>query len=266
MHTLAPAPPRRAVNDHAPTPTPAFLSAEWRWLAMLNYEADPALLRPLAPVGTELDEWEGTTYLSMVGFLFLDTRVLGIPIPFHRDFEEVNLRFYVRRKGPEGWRRGVVFVKEIVPRAAIAAVARLVYGERYVACPMRHRVDLERGALVAGGAVEYGWRERGRWSTLRAETEGGPEPLVPGSEAEFITEHYWGYAAQRDGGTVEYRVEHPSWRVWRARRATLQADAAATYGPDLARLLQGPPRSAFVAEGSPITVRRGVRIPASEGG
>ncbi|HEX8362069.1 MAG TPA: DUF2071 domain-containing protein, partial [Longimicrobium sp.] len=90
-----------------------FLAAEWRDLVMLNYEADPAALRPLVPAGTELDAWGGTTYVSMVGFLFLRTRVLGIPIPFHQDFEEVNLRFYVRRRGPEGWRRGVVFVREI---------------------------------------------------------------------------------------------------------------------------------------------------------
>ena len=236
---------------------PPFLTAEWRWLAMLNYAVDPALLRPLVPAGTELDEWEGTTYASVVGFLFLRTRVLGIPVPFHRDFEEVNLRFYVRRRGPEGWRRGVVFVKEIVPRAAIAAVARWLYGERYVAMPMRHRVELDP---EAGGGIEYGWRHRGRWCTLGAAVRGAARPLEPGSEAEFIAEHYWGYARQRDGGTVEYRVEHPRWRVWDASAPPLDCDAGALYGAGFAAPLAGVPRSAFVAEGSEVVVRRGVRI------
>lgn len=241
----------------ATPPAPPFLTAEWRSLVMLNYEVDPALLRPLVPPGTELDAWGGVTYASVVGFLFLRTRVLGVPIPFHRDFEELNLRFYVRRKGPEGWRRGVVFVKEIVPRMAIAAVARWIYNENYVALPMRHRIDL---SAQAGGSVEYGWRTGGRWASVRAEVRGPARPLVEGSEEEFITEHYWGYAAQRDGGCVEYRVEHPRWNVWRAESASLDCDVAALYGPRFAEPLSAPPRSALVADGSPIIVRQGKRI------
>jgi uncharacterized protein YqjF (DUF2071 family) len=241
-------------------PPRAFLTAEWRFLVMLSWAVDPAILRPLVPRGTELDEWNGATYASIVGFLFLRTRVLGIPIPFHRDFEELNLRFYVRRRAPEGWRRGVVFVKEVVPRFAIATVARVAYNERYVAMPMRHRVDRDGPALRPGGAVEYGWRLRGRWQTVGARTAGEPTPLTEGSEAEFITEHYWGYAAQRDGGTVEYQVEHPAWRVWTAAESTFHCDARRMYGDPFAGALAAPPRSAFVAEGSPVTVRRGVRI------
>src|SRR4026208_556537 len=93
-----------------------FLTAEWRRLAMLSFEIDPRVLSPLVPAGTELDEWQGRTFASLVGFLFLDTRVFGLAVPFHRNFEEVNLRFYVRRMASDGLRRGVVFVKEIVPR------------------------------------------------------------------------------------------------------------------------------------------------------
>src|SRR5260370_27968444 len=119
-----------------------FLSAEWRNLVMLNYEVDPTVLQPLVPKGTELDVWDGHSFLSLVGFLFLRTRVFGVPIPFHRNFEEVNLRFYVRRKTGEGWRRGVVFVKEFVPRTAIALVARRLYNENYVACPMSSHAHL----------------------------------------------------------------------------------------------------------------------------
>jgi uncharacterized protein len=232
-----------------------FLTARWRHLVMLNYAVEPRLLQPFVPAGTELDSWEGTTYASVVGFQFLDTRVLRVAIPFHRDFPEVNLRFYVRRRGPEGWRRGVVFIKEIVPRAAIALVARVLYGENYVAMPMRERADPE-----GSGVVEYGWRHGGRWGRVGARVSGAPSPLLEGSEAEFIAEHYWGYARQRGGGTVEYAVEHPRWNAWRAVDAALEADVAALYGPSFAEPLSAAPRSAFVADGSEVIVRRGVRI------
>ncbi|MDX2030393.1 MAG: DUF2071 domain-containing protein [Blastocatellia bacterium] len=234
--------------------TRTFLSAEWRQLAMINYEIDPSLLAPFVPRGTEIDQWAGRTFVSMVGFRFLDTRLLGIPIPFHRDFDEINLRFYVRRWSGEEWRRGVVFIKEIVPRAAIATVARVVYNENYVTCRMRHRID------SASGVVEYSWRDSESWNRVHVRTVGAAQPLTRGSEAEFITEHYWGYAAQRDGGTVEYRVEHPPWRVWQVDEAHLKCDVARIYGAAFVTALRATPSSAFVAEGSPILVRRGARI------
>jgi uncharacterized protein len=240
--------------------TSTFLTAEWRHLVMLNYAADPALLRPFVPRGTELDAWRGRTFISVVGFLFLDTKVCGLPIPFHRDFEEINLRFYVRRRATDGWRRGVVFVKEIVPRFAIAAVARGVYNERYVARRMSHELELEGGALRRGSALVYSWREPGGWNHVRATIVGDARETVAGSEEEFITEHYWGYAAQRDGGTVEYQVEHPRWRVWQVRDAAFECDPARVYGPQFVDCLSAAPSSAFVAAGSSVAVRRGRRL------
>jgi uncharacterized protein YqjF (DUF2071 family) len=227
-----------------------FLTAEWRQLAMLNYEIEPSLLAPFVPRGTELDCWNGKTFVSMVGFRFLKTRVLGVPIPFHRDFEEVNLRFYVRRKADDGWRRGVVFIKEIVPRAAIAFIARKFYNEPYIALPMAHRVE--------AGAAEYSWHFNGRSNSLKVVTRGEPQELRVGSEAEFITEHYWGYTAQRDGSTLEYRVEHPRWCVWDVQEAELDCDAAGLYGKQFATALSAKPSSAFLAEGSPVSVSKGV--------
>ena len=228
-----------------------FLRAEWRHLAMLNFEIDPGVLRPFVPRGTELDAWNGRTHVSVVGFLFLDTTVLGLAIPFHRNFEEVNLRFYVRRNAADGWRRGVVFLKEIVPRAAIAFVARTLYNENYVALPMSHRSDR---------AVSYGWRFAGREMSLSLVADGPPLEMPAGSHEEFIAEHYWGYSAQRDGGTVEYKVEHPRWRIARASEARLDCDAARLYGPQFAECLGRPPSSAFLAEGSAVTVFKGVRL------
>jgi uncharacterized protein YqjF (DUF2071 family) len=229
---------------------PVFLTAEWRWLLLLNYDLDPRLLADRVPAGTELDAWNGRHAVSLVGFRFLRTRVLGIAIPFHRDFEEVNLRFYVRRRVGTGWRRGVVFVRELVPRLALAAVARGVYGEPYSAVPMRHAIDPE------AGHVAYSWRWEGVWCSLAAEAPGEPALPSPGSDAEFITEHFWGYTRTRSGKTREYGVEHPPWPVRMAERVRTSGPWADLYGPELGQVLEGTPRSTFVAEGSPIVVRR----------
>ncbi|MBL0937726.1 MAG: DUF2071 domain-containing protein [Gemmatimonadaceae bacterium] len=227
-----------------------FLTAQWLDLLMLNYEVEPALLMPHVPRGTTLDFWEGRALVSLVGFRFVDTRVLGIPVPWHRTFEEVNLRFYVQRQEGEETRRGVVFIRELVPRRAIAWVARTLYNEAYRGLPMRHTV----GAPPASRTVSYEWRERGTWVGFGARTDGAPNSVMVGSEAEFITEHYWGYTRQRDGSTVEYRVDHPRWRVWDATDAHILGDLSTTYGSEFAALLHGAPRTAFVAQGSDIIV------------
>jgi uncharacterized protein len=237
----------------------AFLTAEWRNLVMLNYEVDPALLRPLVPRGTELDSWSGRTFVSLVGFLFARTRLLGVPVPFHRTFEEVNLRFYVRRMAGGEVRRAVTFIKELVPRIAIATVARLAYNEPYDAVPMRHRYGPSADSEVPG-QVEYGWKTRSGWSSMRVVPVGAGSEARRGSEEEFITEHYWGYTRQRDGSTVEYEVSHPRWRVWSVDDVQLDGDMATVYGGELARVLASPPSSAFLADGSAVTVGRPVRL------
>ena len=207
------------------TPAPVFLSAEWRQLAMVNYEVDPAVLRLLVPAGTELDTFEGRSYVSLVGFLFLQTRVFGFRFPFHTNFAEVNLRFYVRRRmdGAEGWRRGTVFIKEMVPRRIIATMARLLYNESYITRPMRHTVGTTR--------AQYDWRQAGRWESLSVTgQEGNWQGIAVGSQEEFITEHYWGYNRQRDGRTLEYQVEHPRWRVRQAREYRFDCEVERLYG------------------------------------
>ncbi|HUG93910.1 MAG TPA: DUF2071 domain-containing protein [Planctomycetaceae bacterium] len=240
-----------------------FLTADWRHLLMLNWEIDPAVLEPLVPAGTELDQHDGRTFVSLVGFRFERTRVLGLPVPFHRNFDEVNLRFYVGRDAPDGWRRGVVFIRETVPRWATALVARWMYGERYVACRMRSTITLvDPDQPDARGAVEYTWRGRAEAGEcgLRAEMSGTPGFPAAGSHEEFITEHYWGYTARPAGGTLEYQVEHPQWRVWTAYDPQAWGDLSGFYGPVFGRVLAGPPYSAFVADGSRSVVYRGTRL------
>lgn len=229
-----------------------FLTAEWRDLIMANYEVDPSLLASRVPRGTELDLHDGTCFVSLVGFMFLDTRVLGLPVPFHVNFEEVNLRYYVRRETSDEIRRGVCFIKEIVPRYAIAAVARGLYGEPYECWQMWHeRTDT---------TVSYSW-SRGsstnRLSVNIAENLGVPPE---GSHGEFIIEHYWGYT-QRSGTRVdEYRVEHPKWELFSTKYETIDVDFAATYGEEFGFLSAATPYSILLAKGSEIAVYKGKPI------
>jgi uncharacterized protein YqjF (DUF2071 family) len=239
--------------------TRPFLTAEWRNLLMLNYELEPAMLRAYVPAGTELDTWQGRTFVSLVAFLFADTRVLGVPIPGHRTFEEVNLRFYVKRHVGDDVRRAVVFIREVVPRVAIATVARLTYNEPYVALPMRHSYGEQRHDGIPE-TVEYQWKVGNAWTTVRATA--GANGMIPsaGSQEEFITEHYWGYTRQRDGGTIEYRVAHPQWRVWPVQPRLQTTGLSSLYGTGFSTLLDGAPTSAFIADGSAVAVYLPTRL------
>ena len=229
-----------------------FLTAEWRDLIMANYEVDPALLASRVPAGTELDLHDGRCFVSLVGFMFLDTRVMDFLVPFHVNFEEVNLRLYVRRRAENELRRGVVFVKEIVPRYAIAKVARTLYGEPYEYWGMSHE--------CAGDRVEYGWN-KGSCSN-RLSVRRGPNLGVPaqGSHGEFIIEHYWGYTKRGADRTDEYKVEHPKWELFTAEDAAIKVDFACTYGPDFAFLSDQQPHSILLAKGSGIAVYKGKTI------
>jgi uncharacterized protein YqjF (DUF2071 family) len=234
-----------------------FLSAEWRDLVMLNYEVDPALLKTYVPPGTVLDSFDGRTYVSLVAFQFRRTRLFGsLAVPFHGDFDEVNLRFYVRRSAGGEARRGVVFIAEIVPKWAVAKVARLAYGENYICVPMRHRVNMDGAVKMA----EYEWRLNGAWCKLHAHCSAAPAPAREGSLEQFITEHYWGYTARRNGESFEYHVAHPPWNVWASTAAGFEGDASSLYGPELGEILRRRPESAFIADGSPVVVSAGTKI------
>jgi uncharacterized protein len=235
-----------------------FLTAEWRHLVMLNYEIDPAVLERYLPRGVELDSWQDRHFVSIVGFMFHKTKVMGLPIPFHRTFPEVNLRFYVVRHEHGERRRGVVFIREVAPRRAVCFIARAVYNEQYHYHPMEHDLRLPGSGV---GNVAYYWQQPGGELEAAAEFTGEPRPLVPGSFDEFIAEHYWAYTAQRDGSTKEYHVTHPPWRVWPAKTHRFTGDPVGFYGPAFAGVLDRLPASAFVADGSSVAVYRGHRLP-----
>lgn len=227
-----------------------FLTAAWRKLILVNYKVNPELLLPYLPAGTELDLWEGNCYLSLVGFMFMDTRLLGLPIPFHRNFEEVNLRFYVKRKEQNEWKRGVVFIKEIVPKAALSLVANTFYREHYETRPMRHEIRETTGELF----VRYAWKLQG-WHRFSVTSAKEAIPIPQGSEAEFITEHYWGYTRINEHRTAAYEVMHPRWLQYPVRKCDIEVDFAQNYGTDFACLNHCEPASLLLAEGSPITVK-----------
>jgi uncharacterized protein YqjF (DUF2071 family) len=239
-----------------------FLTARWEHLAMLNFEIDPAFLAPYVPAGTELDFHEGRTFVSLVGFQFRDTRVRGWAIPRHRNFEELNLRFYVRRFVKGELRRGVVFIKELVPRHAVTAVARWVYGENYATHAMRSRVEQAQSSI----AVEYAWHAGRRWHRMQVCGAGEPQPAAIGSEERFITEHYWGYTRRSVTVTHEYEVAHPSWNLWSIRHYELDCDAAQLYGTTFARTLSQRPSSVLLADGSPIVVYPGATLAPQQHG
>ena len=224
---------------------------------MLNYEVEPDLLNQYIPHSTSLDSFKGKTYVSLVGFRFCSTKMLGrFPVPLHAHFDEVNLRLYVRRRANGEDRRGVVFIAEVVPRRAIAKIARVMYAENYISLPMRHKIDTSDGRKTA----EYEWQVDGKWCKLSAQTDGLPTHPQEGSLEQFITEHYWGYSAQRSSGCLEYHVSHVPWEVWKTTAAAFEGDASSLYGTELGAVIQRPPDSAFVADGSPVIVFKGERI------
>jgi uncharacterized protein YqjF (DUF2071 family) len=239
-----------------------FLTAEWRKLIMAQYAVEPATLAPWLPAGLELDLFQGRCYVSLVGFLFDKTRLKGFRIPFHTRFEEVNLRFYVRRTEADGTRkRGVVFVREFVPRAAIALIANTLYEEPYATLPTRSSIISTPQEL----SVRYDWRHGRVWQSLAVEASPIAQPIAAGSEEEFLTEHYWGYTKRRGsrgkaGSTSEYEVRHPRWQIYPVQSHEIIADFAVLYGPAFAALNRQQPTSVLLAEGSAISVHSGTRL------
>lgn len=222
-----------------------FLNAFWRNLILINYEIDPNILKPFVPKGTQLDSFNGKYYVSVVGFRFMETKVLGLKLPFHTNFEEVNLRFYVKYNN----RRGVVFIKEIVPKALITMVANSIYHEHYQTSKMKHSW-IEHTNY---NAYQYQWKLNQKWQSIAVKTEKAFSNIIDNSEAQFITEHYFGYTKHHDK-TYEYEVVHPTWRQLKVVDYNLNIDFEENYGKSFKILQTAQPTSVILAEGSEISV------------
>ncbi len=232
---------------------PTFLKAEWRKLAIVNYIVDPGILKPFIPYKTELDLYNGNCFVSLVGFMFLNTRVMGFKIPYHINFEEVNLRFYVKHRDESGEvKRGVVFIKEIVPKKAITYVANKLFNEKYETMLMKHEWAQSKERLN----IAYFWG-RYRWNSIWIESSQHPFNIPAGSEEEFITEHYWGYANAGKSKTIEYEVAHPSWQLYPVRKCYVDVSFDRIYGEEFGFLRNQDIHSSYLAEGSLVKVMRG---------
>ena len=227
-----------------------FLTAEWRKLIMANYIIDPLSLQKFLPAKTEIDLWKGNCYVSLVGFMFQNVRLKGTRIPCHVNFPEVNLRFYVRHKENNEWKRGVVFIHEIVPKPAITFIANTIFKEHYVTLPMRYTWIEEKDHFN----VSYQWKKKNKWNRIEVINELTPHSLQAGSEEEFITEHFWGYAAASPTIAAEYQVAHPRWEIYTVNDYTIDCDFSDLFGENFKMLTNKKPDSVFLAEGSPITV------------
>jgi uncharacterized protein len=231
----------------------SFLTAQWKKLILANYAVDPKILKPYLPANTELDFWNETCYVSIVGFLFDAVKIKGISIPGHTSFPEVNLRFYVRYQENGIWKRGAVFIKELVPKTMISFVANTFYGEHYQTLPMRHQWDF----LETEQRIEYEWKVNNKWNYIRVKAGLEAIDIKEGSEAEFITEHYWGYTKRSKKTTSEYEVKHPRWQVYRIHNLNFSFSTNELFGEAFVPYLETKPTSIFLAEGSEVEVMGG---------
>jgi uncharacterized protein YqjF (DUF2071 family) len=227
-----------------------FLTAEWNNLIMANYEVNESFLLPLVPAHTQPDTFNGKHFISLVGFMFNDVKLKGIPVPFHRNFPEVNLRFYVKHFDGKEWKRGVVFISEIVPKPAITIIANVLYKEKYRTMPMKTLIDKSGDSYQFG----YEWKYKQEWYNIKAETLASAVPMQAGSESEFITQHFWGYAKLTEKKTNEYQVAHPQWNLFPLKAFDLHCRFDILYGNKYSFLNERHPDSVFVAQGSPITI------------
>ncbi len=230
-----------------------FLSARWEYLAMFNYTVDPTVLKPHLPPYTEIDYYEGNALVSVVGFLFNNTRVKGIRWPGFVNFEEVNLRYYIKYFDGKIWKRGVGFISEIVPSSLIAKTANLLYNEHYSRAEMKHRLI----NLPEEISVEYNWKVKNQsWNSLQIQAGSILQNIESGSPEEFIFEHYYGYNKLNEKTTIEYSLAHPRWQVYPVNHFLLQANIEKLYGAEFVPFIENKkPQSVFLARGSDVEVK-----------
>jgi hypothetical protein len=237
-----------------------FLRAEWNNIVLANYAVPKDILSPYIPYKTELDSYDDQTYVSLVGFMFLNTKVFGLSIPLHENFEEVNLRFYVRYSDHGNWRKGVVFIKEIVPKRAISFIANYLYGEKYATMNMKH-FHLDNGQNFEAG---YEWHYKDKWNKLSATTNKRSQKIIDSSCENFILNHYWGYSKNSDTKTSKYYVEHPAWETLKVISYNVDCDFGALYGAPFSFLTNEKPKFVLMTKGSQVTVQRKQDLESSE--
>jgi uncharacterized protein len=226
-----------------------FLKANWENLIMANYEVEPSLLQPYLPNGVELDFYQNKTYVSLVGFMFKNTSLFGIPIPFFGSFEEINLRFYVRKVEGRKIKKGVVFINETVPYKIVALLANKLFKEHYISIPTKSSINVGENENI-----QYDWKLNGKWNSISVCAETEKCKIEPSTIEEFIFERYFGFTKLNDNLTQEYRINHPNWMTNKIIRAEVKCDFENMYGKPFAYLNETILDSVLLAEGSSISV------------
>ena len=228
-----------------------FLKAKWEDIIMANYEIDPDVLQPFLPKGVTLDLFDGKAYVSLVGFMFKKTKLFNIPIPWFGSFEEINLRFYVKRVEPDGQiKRGVVFINETIPYPIVAWMANKLYKEHYTVVPTKHLIEAN-GQLKK---IQFDWKLDAKWNSISVECETESSPMIANSFEQFIFEHYYGYTKIDEQQTEEYQLQHPSWMTHKVLDYSIDCDFTAMYGNSFSVLNHCKPTAVFIAKGSDVAI------------
>ena len=226
-----------------------FLRANWENLVMANYEVEPAVLKPYLPKGVELDFYNYKTYVSLVGFMFKKTSLFGIPIPFFGSFEEINLRFYVRKIEGKKIKKGVVFINETVPFKIVALLANKLYKEHYISIPTKNSIH-----ITDSKHINYEWKFNDKWNSITVKSDTNKYKIEPSSIEEFIFERYFGFTKVSPFSTQEYRINHPKWMTHEILSNAIDCDFGAMYGDAFSSLNTQKPASIILAEGSKVSI------------
>ena len=228
-----------------------FLKANWENIIMANYVIDPEILIPFLPKGVELDLYNGKCYISLVGFMFKNTKLFNVPIPFFGNFEEINLRFYVKRTEENGVvKRGVVFINETIPYPIVAWTANKLYNEHYTVVPTKHDIIIQESSKK----VQFEWLLKQKWNSIAVTSTLSSKTMQPNSLESFIYEHYYGYTKTKNNKTEEYKLQHPNWQVNKVLDYKIDCDFEAMYGEAFSFLNQTKPKAVFIAEGSAVAI------------
>ena len=247
-------PNKKSVSSLSLAKSENYLVADRRHVIVFNFKVPEKLLLPYLPEGTQIDTFKGECYLSLIGYLSLNTKIAGVPIMLKRDFEGLGLRFYVKRRLGRKVRRGVVYIKEVVPKKVVAASKRKLLNSECDVLPMGHKIDFNCGEVALGGRVEYFWQSGAQKYHVSVLTEGTPKSPSKTSIEHYINDHPYGYATLKDGSSVEYEIKHPNWRVTKVVESSLFCDGANLYSKEIHKILKKEPDAVFLAEGSTLEI------------
>lgn len=227
-----------------------FLTANWENIVMINYLVDRAVLLPYLPHGVDLDTYEDKVFVSLVGFKFAKSKIFGVSIPIYGSFDEVNLRFYVKREDGGELKRGVVFISEIVPYQIVSFLANSLYKEHYRTAKMESSITLAGKKKY----LKYAWKTAQNNCLIDVIFENEVAEIEANSEEEFIYEHYYGFTKVNENETWEYKVNHSRWKTNKVESFDIKCDFEKMYGSPFSFLNQQAPYSVYNAIGSEVSI------------